>query len=300
MGSAGNCGVPSVRHEAIIELLREHPQLVVELIGLDAIELHAPPVDFAVGESSFSQLTEVHADLVLTVQAADGGQRVLIVEVQLSERPEKPGSWVVYQAGAYRRFKCPAYVVVVTLDPAVARWAAGPFFTGQTELRPIVLGPPTIPAITDPAVARENPELTLLSGLAHAQQSIAEEIGAALWHGLNHPQSGTPHKYWDLLLHSINEVARRSLKMRFSNYLPQSDWGKRWYSEGHQAGELAGRRHAERTALAYSLRVLLNARGFDFEARYGGLIDECREPAQLRHWIDRAATAADLVAIFGD
>jgi len=57
---------------------------------------------------------------------------------------------------------------VVTVDAAIAAWAARPIRTGHPgfDLVPIVLGPEAMPWVTEPDQARKNPELAVLSALA--------------------------------------------------------------------------------------------------------------------------------------
>lgn len=281
--SAHFASVVSVLHEVLVDLFRESPELVVQLLR-PQLPYGIVPV-FRLGETTFSQLTEVDADLVLEATGPDGTPAyVLIIEVQLSIKPDKPGSWVAYQAGAHRRYGCPTYVVVVTIDPAVAAWAAGPFDTGQTTFRPIVVGPAQVPPIVDLEVARDNLYLTVLSGLAHHDEPVAEAIGQALWHSLDHNDPNFRDLYWDLFLRTVGEATRKSLEMLFSNYVPQSEWGKKHYAAGE----------------AEALLVLLEARGLAVSPGLRARVADCTDTEQLRAWLQRAATATETDQVFLD
>ncbi|MEM9463496.1 MAG: hypothetical protein AAGF11_55660, partial [Myxococcota bacterium] len=154
-------------HEVLVDLIRNNPELLIPLLRgkLGAVELRG--ARFGSYDHNYSQLPNLDADLVLKVYARSGRLLcALIPEIQLSIDYEKERAWPAYQAGTHRRLNCPTFVVVIAVDPVVARWAAGPFRTGQTHFRPIVIGPKHLPIIVDPVHARNNVELAVLSGLA--------------------------------------------------------------------------------------------------------------------------------------
>jgi hypothetical protein len=66
----------------------------------------------------------------------------------------KPFAWLLYHAGQHYRLRVPSYLLVVTNDPAVAAWAAGPFSSGMVTMRPLVITPAHFPPITDPEEAK--------------------------------------------------------------------------------------------------------------------------------------------------
>lgn len=269
-------------HEALVEMFRRAPHLLLELLG--NATLAAPPGDaqFEPGDTTFSQLTEVDADLVLKVEVDGEVVSAVVVEVQLSPNPKKPASWAVYQTGAHRRYGCPAFVVVVAVDAAVAQWAAGPFDTGQMRWQPIVLGPDAVPIVAD----AERIELTMLSALAHAHEPVAMSIGEALLEGLDQSDTEGRDYYWDLLLHSLNESARKALTMHIANYEPQSEWGKKLFREG------------QRDALLGALWGVLHARDIEVSPEQREAFEACGDPQRLGQWVRRAATAASAAELF--
>ena len=69
------------------------------------------------------QPTEYRADLVLRL--VDGTEVLgIIVEVQLSPDRRKRFVWPVYVATLRARLECPVCLLVVTVEEAIARWAA--------------------------------------------------------------------------------------------------------------------------------------------------------------------------------
>src|SRR5690348_8400785 len=79
-----------------------------------------------------------------------------------------------------------------TPDPATATWAARPVeLGGGVRYWPLVIGPDGIPKITDRDRARREPQLTVLSVLAHGQADVETATaigGAAAWAILPFPE----------------------------------------------------------------------------------------------------------------
>jgi hypothetical protein len=72
----------------------------------------------------------------------------------------------MYAVSARARHGCPFVVLVVTPDPATARWASKPVDLGGGTRRSLVVGPEGIPVITDVELAAREPHLAVLSALA--------------------------------------------------------------------------------------------------------------------------------------
>lgn len=94
----------------------------------------------------------------------------IVVEVQLAPDKDKRFVWPVYATNLRARLKCPVCLLVITDDDRVARWAAKPIeLGGGNQFVPVVLGPSGVPEVTDPAQANADPELAVLSAMAHGQ-----------------------------------------------------------------------------------------------------------------------------------
>lgn len=158
--------MPSLDHEAILGLFRSEPKLVAEVMRA-AFDLGLPADAGRSIESSLGEMTptEYRADLVV----AFGNVRV-IIEVQLGRSADKHWAWPSYVVNLRAREKCPVYLLVVTNSAEVARWAREPIPLGNpgSNFLPLVLGPESCPRIISVEVAREHPELAVLSGILHA------------------------------------------------------------------------------------------------------------------------------------
>lgn len=76
----------------------------------------------------------------------------------------------MYVITARARFECPLVLVVVTPDATPARWAAQTVeLSGSWFWAPLVVGPEGIPIIADVERARREPELAVLSVMAHGR-----------------------------------------------------------------------------------------------------------------------------------
>jgi uncharacterized protein DUF4351 len=164
--------------------------------------------------------------------------------LQLSRRDDKRFAWPAYVANLRSRLKCPVCLLVVTADESVARWAAKPIDMGAGNVFvPLVLRPSGIPEVTDEVAAQEDPELAVLSAMAHgrdvdihraAQIALAAQLASL---GLDEDRS---RLYFDLVLASLSEAARRELQtMDPAKYEYQSDFAKRYVAQGRVEGRAA-------------------------------------------------------------
>lgn len=233
--------MPSQLHEVLLQLFRNRPLLAAELLR-DALRIELP--DFTEARIDSADLTEVQpaeyrADLVVLL--LDGVPVLgIVVEVQLSQDDRKRFVWPVYVATLRARLKCQVCLLAVTVDEAVARWAAKPIDLGNgSRFVPLVLRPSGVPEVTDEDQAQADPELAVLSAMAHGRDVDAEKsvqiarVAEAAIAGLDPDRSKL---YFDLVRHSLSEAARRALQaMDLRKYEYQSDFARRYIAEGRAA-----------------------------------------------------------------
>ena len=239
--------MPSQLHEALLQLFRNRPLLAPELLR-DALHVALPK--FTEARIDSADLTDVQpaeyrADMVVLL--LDGVPVLgIVVEVQLSRDERKRFVWPVYAATLRARLECPVCLLVVTADEAVARWAARPIEIGNgSRLVPLVLRPSGVPEVTDEVQAQSDPELAVLSAMAHGKDVDTEKSvqialaarSAAL--GLDQDRS---RLYFDLVLTHLSEAARRALQaMDPMKYEFQSDFARHYIALGQAQGEVRGR-----------------------------------------------------------
>src|ERR1700689_2718832 len=109
--------MPSISHEGPLDLVRQHPEIAVDLIaGTPGIHLpRQPAVSLAPTDMSAVVPVQYLADMVVLISDAPTGNPVLavIIEPQLRDSETKRFSWPVYVTTARRIAQCPAAVLVV-------------------------------------------------------------------------------------------------------------------------------------------------------------------------------------------
>jgi hypothetical protein len=239
--------VPSQLHEALLLLFRNRPVLAPELLR-DVLRVALPPyTDVRIDSAELTEVqpAEYRADLVILL--LDGVPVLgIVVEAQLSPDERKRFVWPAYVVNLRARLEVPVCLLVVTPDEATARWAAASVdLGGGSRFLPFVLGPSGIPEVTDEGQARDDPELAVLSAMAHGQDADYEkaaQIGLAAQIasiGLDEDRS---RLYFDLVLASLSEAARTELRsMDPAKYEYQSEFARRYVAQGRLEGELEGR-----------------------------------------------------------
>jgi len=286
--------VPSLPHNLLVEIFRETPQLVAEvlrsIVGLefpDGVEL----VDAS--ETLIEmQSPEYRVDLVFRIRGPGSEDTLagLIVEIQLAKKDRKRFTWPMYQHAYRARLERPVELIVVALDDAVARWCAEPVVIdpkGRLTWSPLVVGPSAVPWVVDVEQARANPELAVFSLLAHRNESGAESVGRAVLAICSDLDDDRSALYADLVLAFLNEAARAILEaeMRIENYEFQSDLAKRRFADGRREGEAAG----EARGLRKSIAMVLEARGMPVSDEQRERLEACTDLDTLAHWLQRAA-----------
>ena len=278
-------------HEGIVLLFRNRPELVPELMR-DALHVELPAYsELRIEAADLGTVlpAEFHADLVVLL--VDGKPVfAVVVEVQLAPDAAKRFSWPVYEAGVRARFRCPSTVLVVTPIASVAAWARKPIelAPGGSVFRALVLGPEGVPIVTDDAAAAREPELAVLSALAHGAEEVAEQIAKAAVRATEGFDAERRTVYWDMILGAINPAARRALEavVLSSGYEFQSEIARNSFNKGKGA------------ARAEAILEFLDARGLVPNEEQRARILACTDLEQLRQWVRRAATVATVDELF--
>jgi hypothetical protein len=251
--------------------------------------LHVELPAYSEARVESAELTDVNpaeyrADLVVLL--VDGKPVLgIVIEVQLGEDPRKRFTWPVYVAGLRARLKCPACVLVVTPTEAMARWCRKPIDMGPgNTFLPLVIGPSSVPVVDDAAVAERDPELAILSVMAHGHEARAEVLGRAALLGMLRLSDERQVLYSDLVFAALSEAARAALEdlMASGNYEFQSDFAKK-----HQArGE------------AKALLAVLESRALHISDEARARILACADATRLDAWVRKAITVKSVDELF--
>jgi hypothetical protein len=239
--------MPSHLHEALLLLFRNRPALAPELLR-DALHVELPAYsDVRIDSADLTDIqpAEYRADLVVLL-LHDKPVFGIVVEVQLAPDDHKRFVWPVYVVNLRARLRCSVCLLVVTAEDAVARWAAKPVqIGGESRFVPIVLGPSGVPEVLDEAQAQADPELAVLSAMAHGKGAdVAKSVQIAMAAQLASLRLDADRAtlYFDLITHSLSEAARKALQtMDPAKYEYQSDFARHYFSQGISSGERAGR-----------------------------------------------------------
>jgi hypothetical protein len=262
--------MPSQKHEALVHLFRKNPQLGPTLLGWAVGERLSALTQVKIESADLTELqpTEYRADLVLSISNDKAAAYGLVIEVQLSPDPRKQFTWPAYVANLRARWECPVCLLVVCADDDVAGWASMPIQIGCDNMFAAnVIGPAEVPEVLDAVDAEVNPELAVLSAMAHGHDADVAKAAriAALAQGVSaRLDADRSRLYLDLVMNSVSEAVRKVLAktMLPFKYEYQSEFAKHYVAEGRAEGLAQGR-------LALVTRLLA--------ARFGALNEDVRE-----------------------
>ncbi len=291
--------MPSITHQALVEMFRSRPTLAVELLrGALHIAVPLAPV-IAPVEASLDDLvpTEHRADLVLALRADDDtpAMAVVIVEVQLGRDADKPWTWPLYLAVLRERHRCPVWLLVVAPAEEIATWAASPleFAPGNGAVTPVVLGPGMIPWVTDAAAAKANPELALLSAAAHC----GDEKAAAILDALPMALAELPRDMLPGYLAMLYALLAPALRKRLEVLMTTASFAdvelppfiQKIVDKGRVEGRVEDR--------AAAILELMELRGLSVTDTVRAEVLGCHDLPTLEHWFRRAATMKSARAV---
>jgi flagellar biosynthesis/type III secretory pathway protein FliH len=169
-------------------------------------------------------------------------------------------------------------------------------------LQPLVAGPDAIPVIVDEQAAREDPELAVLSAMAHGRNM---EVGPAIARAVMSAARGLDDErcsfYVDLAMSSLNEAARRTLEelMKSGKYEYQSEFARKYVAQGLEKGRQEGRQEGIQEGELRALLEVLDSRGLTVDADSRQRILACTDPAQLKRWLRMVAKVESVHELFG-
>jgi hypothetical protein len=285
--------MPSLLHEGILELVRERPEFVADLLR-ELLHVDVPAFTEArLADATLTQTipTEYRADAVVLL-IDDQPVFGCIIEAQLGIDAQKSFSWPVYAVNARARYRCPFVLIVITPEEHVASWASQPLALGGAQtFRPLVLGPQGIPVITDPTVAIAEPELALLSAMAHAKNdsAVAMSVALAALSGVTSLATEKQVLYFHLLRAAVGNAARKAFEVlpyyRLEKYLTEEERQRMRdaYAKGIDEGRNEG--------LALALFQVLETRGLTPSAELRARV-ATKSSEELRQLIARAQVVA--------
>ncbi|HEX4960206.1 MAG TPA: hypothetical protein VF173_05160 [Thermoanaerobaculia bacterium] len=288
--------MPSMAHEILVDLFKNRPSLAAEIL-VEVLGVSLPAYTgarLASIDLTEIQPAEYRADVVVVLLDRDVSVRVIIVEVQLAIDPRKRLSWPAYVTVSRAIHGCPADLLIVAPEPAVAGWCSEPIEIGVPGfvLHPPVLRRADVPVVTDLQEAARRPELGVLSAMAHGETGQGATIAAAVLSAIRELDDDRARFYHDLVYNSLNQAARRALEAVMKGYEYQSDFAKKYVAQGRAEGR------AEEAAR--NLLTVLRVRGIAVPDAVRERILAQKDPELLERWLEKAAVAASVAAVIDE
>jgi hypothetical protein len=290
--------MPSQQHDVLAELFRDDPELAPKLVADLGVQPPAFQAVRAVSESFTDLKTSGFSGDVAVLCETDAAVFGVIVEVQRREDDNKHYAWPVYHAVFRARYRCPAVLMVIAPDPAVADWCTRPIVTGQPGyvLRPLVLRSAQVPVLTNGSEIAADPALAVLSAAFHATGPAGDKVLAGVLDGtatLHQTNRNLAKRYNDFVLSVLPEAARRRLEVML-----KTDESRPYRSELFRSlvakGEVKGKAEGEAKGKAESVINVLRARGIEVPASAREWILGCTDIAQLDSWLTQALTVTSV------
>jgi hypothetical protein len=303
-------------HEILVDLFKNRPSLAAEILA-EVLSVALPDYTEArVVSADLSEIqpAEYRADAVVVLLDGEVSVRVIIVEVQLAVDLRKRLSWPAYVTVSRAIHDCPATLLVVAPDPAIAAWCAEPIETGVPGfvLRPSVLHHNAVPVVTEIEEASRRPELGVLSAIAHGKSGQGATIASAVLPAIQGLDDDRARFYVDLVYNSMNDAARRALEETMKGYEYQSHFAKLYVAEGLAKGRTEGRTEGLTEGLTVGLAVgrteeaarnlltVLRVRGIAVPDAVRERILAQKDQERLEHWLEKAVVASSVAAVLDE
>ncbi|MBO0869134.1 MAG: hypothetical protein J2P15_11255 [Micromonosporaceae bacterium] len=282
--------MPGDRHDGFAEMFERCPALVRVLLGAAAALLpEGAPVRVASNEFSHYKPTNYHADRVL-VFGSPPDEVAVIVEIQRRFREEKLRVWPFYVASLWARDGYPVILLVLCDDAKTAAAYDRPIRIGRAAVvRPDVVGPDRVPVVRDPRLARDLPELAVISAILHHDRPGSEEIFRALATALMTVGTELGRQYYDLVFAELPEPRQLHLQEVVMTTLTppyRSVYNRTIWSAGVAEGE------------AKAILTVLESRGFTLTDEVRNRVTGCTDRNQLEAWLHRVGTITAIEELF--
>lgn len=130
--------MPPFLEQAILELVAAHPEALIPVLRERLRELPGD-LELRSNDPLVNEAWRGRLAFELYGRGSPTPLVALTVQVQLEKDEDAPRSWLIDHVDRHVRLRVPSYLLVVTTDPNVAAWAAGPFDLGTSTMRPQVI-----------------------------------------------------------------------------------------------------------------------------------------------------------------
>jgi hypothetical protein len=284
--------MPSIEHEAVVEILHRDPQLAAMLVGRAGISLPSGATA-VVADSNLSARdpSVLIADKVQLWQGIDRKVAV-ITEVQKTRPdPSRSLAWPAYICNARVEHECDVILLVFALTEAIARASAKTIRTGHPgfDLTPLISGHGRLPPPGGPFFG---PQLTVLNILTGDLDLTTHEARMFALVSIAEAPAELREGYTRLIRAIVPDSARAALEELLKTVI-KDPFIDDFIEKGLAQGRAEGRAQGE----AQLLLRYLDAR-FDVPEGVRDEVTACTDTAQLEAWFDRALTATAIEEVF--
>jgi hypothetical protein len=216
------------------------------------------------------------------------------IEMQRERDDDKLFSWPAYGVSLRHRLRCPVWLLVVTQNESVQRWASHPIGLGPgSSFRPLVLGPSSVPVVDTLEDARRVPELAVLSAMVHGGSSsvdIAVKIALAAAGAARELDRDHFLLYFGLISAALSAAGRKAFQM--------DSQGQRFFDESQRQSFARGEASGRAAEKAADVLDVLDARGLDVTDAQRQRVLGCSDLQILARWHRRAVTVGSTDALF--
>lgn len=292
--------MPGLKHQSIVQILRDEPQLLVMFLGRSGFLLPSGAFPI-IADSDISHrgprlLKELRSDNVFLFQGADEKVAV-VVEVQTSSpKHDRQLAWPCYVTSAREVHDCKAYLLVVAASRDALAGSDRVIEIGQPgfDLKPFVTGRDRMPPPGGPFFG---PELTMLHILTGTLDLSIHEARMFALATVAEAKPDRYRRYVHLIRIFTPRHAREELE-QFMEDLFKDPFIDRFVEEGMQQGMQQGKRLGRAEGVAHVLLTILAARGIAIPEQARARIAECADPDLLENWAARAATSTTADEVF--
>jgi hypothetical protein len=156
-------------------------------------------------------------------------------------------------------------------------------------VRPDVVGPDRVLVVRDPDLARELPELSVISAILHHAEPHGDQIFEALAMALMSVGTGLGRQYYDLVFTELPESRRPHLQevvMKTLTTEYRSEYNRTLFAAGRAEGE------------AKAILTVLETRGLTLSNEARDRIAACTDLQQLDAWLRRVGLVATVDELF--
>jgi hypothetical protein len=312
--------MPGLKHQSIVQILRDEPQLVTMFLGRSGFRLPtgAMPVvvDSDLSHRDPGMLKELLSDGVFLYKGMEENVAV-VVEVQTTRPKHKHQlAWPCYVTSARAVYDCKAYMLVVATSRDARTGSERSIEVGQPGFTflPFVSGHGHLPPPGGPFFG---PELTMLHVLTGTLDLSVHEARMFALASIREAPPDRYRRYVHLIRIFTPRPARKELEQLMEDLFKDPfidrflEEGKQLgiergmeqgmqqgMEQGMQQGMEQGKRLGRADSAARVLLTILAARGIAIADQVRARIAECADPDLLERWATRAATSSTIDEVF--